>query len=1341
MSRRFEQDGFSSGSAALDPGRTIHGSFLDVVRAQHREPARPAIICGDRVLSHAELDVQSARFTRYLRTLGVGAGSRVGLFLHRSPEAVLAMLGILKAGAAFVPLDPAYSADLLAFIAADARLAAVVSATDMFSSQGRERPWSAPTILLDAEAADIARQTEAPMDGGASAEDLACVIYTSGAGGRPKGVMLPHRAVAHFAHKDVAAFGPSDVALHLAPLASNTSAFEIWAALLNGAALAVVASPDPGFGEIGDAIVRHGVTSAWLSASLFRAMVDHNVGSLRPLRQLIVGGDILSPEHLRRALDLLPHCRFMRGYGATENAAVPYLYAIPRDAAADGPVPIGRPIADAEVHVLDEALRPVAPGEAGELFIAGAGVALGYLNQPELTEEKFATDRFGGDPLRRMYRTGDLVRQRADGVLELIGRSDRDIEIGRERPERFWKEKLKSFDEPTLLAPALGRGRGDDPTSRPDAAGCGRLRTRLSVAATERLVGFAEQERVTLKIIVQGAWLLLLQRYCGQRTVAFGAAAVETPAERKGLDDAPGLLSQILPVIRSLRPDQSVGGWLRALRDDHLILQDHDPVRLCDIQGWAGRVGQDLFDSIVVFADVPLDQPSGEAGWAPLLLGERETAETPNWALTFVAHAADQLELAYFYQRGRLDAEQVTAIQGRFLQLIDDIVADASRALGELTLLTKEERTQILDVWSQGERRAVDASCLHELFEAQVKERPEAVAVVYDGAALTYGALNAKANQLARRLRLLGVGPDVLVGLAVERSLDMAVGLLGILKAGGAYVPLDPNYPKERLAYMIENAGLALVLTQDRLLTSLPAVTARLWRLDADWAEAEAQPATNLDSLASPQNLAYCIYTSGSTGRPKGAALEQAALVNLLQWQRSALPGGVRTLQFASFSFDVSFQEIFSAWIAGGALVIPSEDVRRDFRRLLNLLRAEAIDRLYLPAAVLQPLAAVKAASGVRLPDLRQIITAGEQLRLTPDLSAWLRAEPQCALINQYGPTETHVVSNFVATGGADGALPPIGRPIWNTQLYILDGDLNPVPAGIVGELYIGGAGLARGYLGRPELTAERFVRNPFARTSDERLYRTGDMARWRSDGQIDYVGRTDHQVKIRGFRIELGEIEARLLAHKGVREAAVIAREGASGGTSNKQLVGYFVAASGADDGPTPDEQSPAEPFVERLKLHLRAGLPDYMVPAMLVALDRMPLTPSGKIDRNALPAPEDSLGGEAKPEQAANDVEAKLAAIWRRLLRVSYVGLDANFFDLGGTSLDLIALHEEIRAQFDDIPMTTLFEQTTIRTLAARLQTRESGKLQLADIQDRKQRQTEALRRIWRRRTMSAL
>lgn len=912
--------------------------------------------------------------------------------------------------------------------------------------------------------------------------------------------------------------------------------------------------------------------------------------------------------------------------------------------------------------------------------------------------------------------------RRRDSAVRAAGarasRFDGEANMTDERAQRFWTGQFQSFDEPTLLADALvGARRGSAPSGR------GEMRAVVDGAVQGRLARFAEDRRAKVAAIIEGAWALMLQRYCGQAAVTYGRLAPQA----QGVESA----GAILPRLLSPRPDVSVDVWLRSLDVDNWPPADAGLVSPAAIERWIGREGAPLFDTAVIFGG----DFRGELNNAPRAvdLASLDAA----CALALLVRDATELEIVFSYRRESFDDKQIESIRNHFLHLIGEISANPSAKLGELALLASDERALICDAWSRAEDRPIDAACLHELFEAQAKEQADAVAAIHEGASLTYGALNARANQLARRLRRLGVGPEVLVGLAVERSLDMAVGLLAILKAGGAYVPLDPNYPKERLAYMIENAGVSLVLTQARLIEALPPTEARIWRIDGDWAEAEAESAANLDRLAAAENLAYCLYTSGSTGRPKGAALAHAALVNLLRWQASVLPGALRTLQFASLSFDVSFQEIFGCWIAGGALVIPSEEVKRDFRALLRLCQAQAIERLHLPTAVLQPLAAVRAASGAHLPDLRQIIVAGEQLRLTPDVSAWLRAEPQCALINQYGPTETHVVSNFTAADESDGALPPIGRPIWNAQLYILDADLNPAPAGIVGELYIGGIDSARGYVGRPELAAERFVPDPFARRPGRRLYRTGDLARWRSDGEIEYVGRADHQVKVRGFRIEIGEIEARLLAHEDVAEAAVVAQDGASG----KQLVGYVVAAPGLPEpGRTADARVDDNAFLDRLKQCLRAVLPDYMVPARLVALDHMPMTPSGKIDRKALPALPVSDAQEIPRAQPATEPEATLAGIFARLLRLPYVDLDANFFDLGGSSLDVVALHEEIRARFQqDLPVTVLFDNATVRAIAARLKTRDSGKLSMEDFRNRKLRQNEALQRIWRSRTRS--
>jgi amino acid adenylation domain-containing protein len=917
--------------------------------------------------------------------------------------------------------------------------------------------------------------------------------------------------------------------------------------------------------------------------------------------------------------------------------------------------------------------------------------------------------------------------------------------------EIFWKEKLRALVEPTLLGDALN-GASSQSAGRAPEGGQARDKTRLSVEKTGRLARFARQEGVTPNTVLQGAWVLLLQRYCGQRTVAFGAEFAERPADLPGAGELPGLV-HILPVIQSPRPEQLAGDWLRALQNDILTMREIPHAPLDNIQRLAGRSGEALFDSIIVFATSPVDETLRHRSTAVPGLSAPESFETTRYAMTLDVWAGERLEIGYSYPRERFDAEQISALQAHMAQLIDEITADAARALGNITLLTPDERTKILDAWSLGKESFNDAACLHQLIEARVKEQPGATAVTYEDAALTYGELNARANRLARHLRSLGVGPDVLVGLAVERSLEMVVGLLGILKAGGAYLPLDPAYPAERLAYMLEDARLSLVLTQEHLLGSLPGAAkdsssaVKFWRLDRDWPDIEHHSDADLDNLTRPRDLAYCIYTSGSTGRPKGVLLTHHNAVRLFQATQAWFDFDRRDVwtMFHSLAFDFSVWELFGALTHGGRLVVVPYRTSRSPVDFLDLLRREQVTVLNQTPSAFRQLTRV---AGLYDEDggkfhLRYVVFGGEALDAA-SLRPWFDhfGDRHPLLINMYGITETtvHVTYRPLSVEDLKGSAIPIGRAIPDLSAYILDLDMTPVPVGVAGELYIGGAGLARGYLGRPELTAERFVGNPFAQKPGERLYRTGDLARWRANGEIEYAGRIDHQVKIRGFRIELGEIEARLLAHPGVREAVVSASEG----TSGQQLIGYVVAVPGAQEG-RPAGPAAAGAFVEQLKEHLKAGLPDYMIPSRLVVLARMPLTPSGKIDRKALPVP--PIGAEARLEPRASDVAATLAGICARLLNLADVDLDTNFFDLGGTSLDLVALHEEIRDRFErNFPMTELFEYPTIRALAARLQTQDStrppegAKLRMADIRDRKLGQNEALQRLRRNRARPA-
>ena len=544
-------------------------------------------------------------------------------------------------------------------------------------------------------------------------------------------------------------------------------------------------------------------------------------------------------------------------------------------------------------------------------------------------------------------------------------------------------------------------------------------------------------------------------------------------------------------------------------------------------------------------------------------------------------------------------------------------------------------------------------------------------------------------DALAERLRQHGVRNDSVVGICLPRSAELPLTVLAVLKCGAAYLPLDPSYPAERLRHMVESAKACLLLSHSSLASCMPQDLAPVICLDRDWPHPR-----HLDQsppAAQPHGLAYVMYTSGSTGRPKGVAMPHVALANLVVWQieHSDCGPGTRTLQFSSISFDVSFQEIFATWCAGGTLVTIGEDERRDPRALLNVIEERELHRLFLPFVALQQLAEAAAPRGLDCVRLREVITAGEQLRITPAITNLFSRLGQCRLVNQYGPTEAHVVSEFELQGPTQSwpPLPPIGRPIANVRLFILDERMRPVPPGVTGELYIGGRCLAQGYFNDPQRTTERFVPDPF--NEGWRLYRTGDLCRLRGDGNIEFLGRGDKQVKIRGYRVELGEIEAELSAHPTVRQAAVTAPEDSGG---NRRIVAHIVT----DHGQQADESA--------LRQHLRHRLPEFMIPSLFVTLDHMPLGATGKIDRSVLPPPEPS----ASPSRPAsvrprNDTERHLAEIWQEVLGRSKVGVTENFFDLGGHSLLAVRLFARVEREFGRVlPLAHLFKYPTIEQLA---------------------------------------
>jgi amino acid adenylation domain-containing protein len=596
------------------------------------------------------------------------------------------------------------------------------------------------------------------------------------------------------------------------------------------------------------------------------------------------------------------------------------------------------------------------------------------------------------------------------------------------------------------------------------------------------------------------------------------------------------------------------------------------------------------------------------------------------------------------------------------------------------------------------------------LFEAQVESDPDRVVVMYEGQQLTYGELNARADQLAHHLRRQGIGPDVLVGLCMERSIEMVVGLLGILKAGGAYLPIDPNYPRERIAFMLEDAQVSVLLTQQKLLECLPETQARRVRVDGDFPPDSSFPAVG-PRLPVPdsQNLAYVLYTSGSTGRPKGVAITHRSAVNFLWAMREQLKptGQELLLAVTSLSFDIALLELFLPLMVGARVVLAGGEIAHDGARLSALLERCGATLMQATPATWRMLLE---GGWLGTPGLKALC-GGEAL--STELACGL-LKRGVVLWNLYGPTETTVWSAIHRVTGVVGPI-PIGHPIANTEIYLLDAHLQPVPIGVPGEIYIGGAGLARGYLNRPELTAERFVPNSFSDQLGARLYRTGDLGRYQSDGSIVFLRRLDHQVKLRGFRIELGEIEARLAEHPEVREAAVVAREDLSG---EKRLVGYVVAG---------EEISPGA-----LRDFLRERLPDYMIPSAFIFLDKLPLTPNAKIDRKVLPTPEISAQLEDRYVAPRTPTEEILAGIWAEVLGVERVGIHDNFFDLGGHSLLLVQVHRRLEEAFRrPILIVALFQYPTLHTLGKYVAREEGEQFAFHHHEERARRQREALGR----------
>jgi len=1229
-----------------------------------RAPEAPACLFEESRVSYRELNARADHLANRLQRHGVCQGRRVGIFLERTPELLVALLGILKSGAAYVAIDPSYPPSHIHRILREVQLDALVTDRGL---RVRLPDGLAPDAICIEDGESFARERHAKREGRSRPEDTAYVTLVSGSAGQLLELETSHRAVVNltWCMSRQLAMEPGDVTPALASHGSDLCVPELYVPLITGGCIAFPRIPlvEDGdrlasFLRASKATVVHASPHSW--ESLLQAGFDG-----RGLKR-VIGARALSQKLCARLLDADPSLYCYYGFAEATVWSAFHHFRSGAESAT-----IGRPVANTRIYILDARRQPVPVGVAGELYIAGDGVARGYAGRPELTAERFPEDPFHAG--ERMYRTGEVAKFLPNGQIQLLRQALSPSAI-LENQLVFWKKNLGG-------APALHSLPTDRPRTSMRAFGVARCHMDVPGGVRAGLIELSRTQSVSLFVTLLTAFSILLARYSGQEDIVVGSQGVgRSPSED-------GRLTGLFNNIFALRI--CLSGELRVRE----LLQHVQAVVA------SAHANLDLPFSKVVEELQPERSPNRHSLFQVMfnLVNVEPVAREPDLAtytsgldLAVVAtETAAKLRIAFEYSTDLFDASTIARIGEHLQNLLRGAANDSEQIIWGMLLPGSYELRQQLEEWNATDLAYPNDACVHDLLNPVARRQSRRTAVVYEGRYISYGRLNERSNQLARYLRKCGVKPGSLVGVFLPRSIEMVIGLLGVLKAGGAYVPLDPAHPKERISMLLEDTRMAVILTQPSISELLPIQGAQRIYLDDTRSEIDREAVSELPGVAGPDDLAYVIFTSGSTGRPKGVQITHRNLVNFLtSMQREpGFSAGDVLLAVTTLSFDIAGLEIFLPLVSGGKVIIASREEATQVDKLKRLLAGSEATVLQATPATWRMLVD----SGWNGAPQLKALCGGEAL--PADLASELR--PRCLeLWNMYGPTETTIWSSIFKVTEDVSITVPIGRPIANTQFYILDRNRQPVPVGVTGELFIGGLGVARGYLNREELTAQKFLLDPFRRGG--RMYRTGDQARFNPDGNVQYLGRADDQVKVRGHRIELGEIESALGRHPGIRDCVVVLKDE----TQGQRLIAYVVLRS---------EREISDAEIEN---HLKKTLPDYMIPS-IVRLDTLPLTPAGKIDRRALPMPGPITARPDKASGPRDELEMAVLEIWERLLGIQNCAMTDNFFELGGHSLLLVRLSAMIEKEFHEtVPLSFLFGSATIEKIAAYLRDSRTNK-----------------------------